>query len=78
MTTVALYGGLNPARIREPAVVGVPRVQITSLIVIGTPSNGAVNPRVATPVDFLRPRSCLVAKDHRERVELTVHRADVL
>src|SRR6478752_5414207 len=37
-TTVASYGGTQPSRIREPQVVGSPRVASTSLTAIGTPS----------------------------------------
>src|SRR4051812_1831153 len=39
-TTVASYGGIQPSRIREPQVVGRPRVASTSLTAIGTPSSG--------------------------------------
>src|SRR6188508_1717857 len=39
-TTVALYGGANPARIFEDAVVGTPRVHMLFLIAIGTPCSG--------------------------------------
>src|SRR4051812_5180504 len=34
--TVASYGGTHPWRIREPAVVGTPRVTMTSLRASGT------------------------------------------
>ena len=39
VTTVASYGGTQPSRIREPQVVGRPRVASTSLTAIGTPSS---------------------------------------
>src|SRR5262249_7090392 len=40
--TVASYGGTNRSRIFEDAVVRTPRVQMLSLIAIGTPASGAV------------------------------------
>src|SRR5829696_4862594 len=39
-TTVALYGGIKPARIFDDAVVGTPAVHMLSLIAIGTPCMG--------------------------------------
>src|SRR5579872_4754311 len=39
-TAVLVYGGLNPPRIREPAVVSMPSTQSTSLSAIGMPHNG--------------------------------------
>src|SRR5580765_401809 len=38
-TTVASYGGTQPSRIRDPQVVGSPRVASTSLTAMGTPSS---------------------------------------
>src|SRR6187402_1522916 len=39
-TTVASYGAMKRSRMREPAVVRVPRAQMLSLIATGTPANG--------------------------------------
>src|SRR5690242_14475258 len=39
-TIVASYGGRQPSRILEAAVVGTPFVAITSLTAIGTPASG--------------------------------------
>src|SRR3954469_2883574 len=39
-TIVALYGGSQPSRIFEAAVVGTPLVAITSLTATGTPASG--------------------------------------
>ncbi len=39
-TTVAVYGGCQPSRIRDEHVVGTPRVQRLSLSAIGTPASG--------------------------------------
>src|ERR671916_3238339 len=43
-TTVASYGGRNPSRIRDPAVVGASMVQSTSLSAIGIPVSGDLSP----------------------------------
>src|SRR3954466_12994328 len=43
-TTVASYGGTQPSRIRDPQVVGSPRVVSTSLTAIGTPSSAEAGP----------------------------------
>ena len=40
VTMVASYGGRQPSRIFEPAVVGTPRVAMTSLTATGTPASG--------------------------------------
>src|SRR6187455_1831889 len=39
-TTVAVYGGRQPSRMRDEHVVGTPRVQRLSLRTIGTPASG--------------------------------------
>src|SRR6185436_12412409 len=39
-TTVAVYGGRQPSRMRDEHVVGTPRVQRLSLSTIGTPASG--------------------------------------
>src|SRR5579862_5521413 len=39
-TTVASYGGSQPARIRDEHVVGTPRVHRLSLSATGTPASG--------------------------------------
>src|SRR5437764_11013790 len=39
-TIVASYGGTQPSRMREPAVVGTPLVTMTSLSASGTPASG--------------------------------------
>ena len=39
-TTVAVYGGRQPSRIRDEHVVGTPRVHRLSLSTIGTPASG--------------------------------------
>src|SRR3984957_6909226 len=39
-TAVPVYGGLNPRRIFEPAVVSIPSTQSTSLSAIGMPHSG--------------------------------------
>src|ERR1700754_3552887 len=41
-TIVASYGGCQPSRIFEPAVVGTPLVAITSFTATGTPASGPV------------------------------------
>ena len=46
-TTVALYGGTKPSRMRDEAVVAMPRVDRLSLRAIGTPCSG--------PSDAARP-----------------------
>src|SRR5919201_4713627 len=38
LTTVAVYGGRDPSRVREPAWLGTPSVQNRSLAAIGTPA----------------------------------------
>src|SRR5579884_4205904 len=43
-TTVAVYGGRYPSRIREPAWLGIPAVQNRSLTATGTPPSGASFP----------------------------------
>src|SRR4051812_31124384 len=43
--TVASYGGTNPASMRDDAVVWIPRVQMLSLIAIGTAASGASRQR---------------------------------
>src|SRR5437660_10433321 len=40
-TTVAVYGGRYPSRIREPAWLGTPSVQKRSFTARGTPPSGA-------------------------------------
>src|SRR6266571_7522385 len=45
--TLASYGGRKPSSILEPAVVGTPAVQITSLIAAGTPVSGVPSPRAS-------------------------------
>src|SRR6478672_297035 len=40
VTAVASYGGLQPSRIRDPQVVGSPRVHRMSLRATGTPASG--------------------------------------
>src|SRR5436190_8377957 len=47
-TTVALYGGTNPARIFDDAVVGTPAVHMLSLMAIGTPCSGPVDAPIAS------------------------------
>src|SRR2546425_1634563 len=45
-TTVASYGGIHPARMREAHVVGIPMVQRLSLTATGSPARGGrVSPR---------------------------------
>src|SRR5580693_8291317 len=39
-TTVASYGGRQPSKMRDPHVVGVPRVHRLSFSATGTPANG--------------------------------------
>src|SRR6185369_3978 len=39
-TTVALYGGRQPSRMRDEQVVGTPRVHMLSLRATGTPASG--------------------------------------
>ena len=40
LVTVDSYGGCQPARMREPQVVGMPTVVNTSLTATGTPASG--------------------------------------
>src|SRR5829696_6872389 len=40
LVTVASYGGIQPCRMREPQVVGMPAVVNTSLSARGTPASG--------------------------------------
>src|ERR1700716_472884 len=42
-TTVASYGGMNVSRMRDEAVVRMPRVQMLSLRATGTPASGALD-----------------------------------
>ncbi len=42
-TQVAVYTGVKPSRMREPAVVTRPRVESTSLIATGTPRSGGLS-----------------------------------
>ena len=37
---VASYGGIQPSRILDPAVVGTPSVTTTSFMASGTPASG--------------------------------------
>ena len=54
--TVASYGGRQPSRILEPAVVGMSAVVKTSLCASGTPASGpSVSPRRALRVDRRAP-----------------------
>src|SRR3954462_398950 len=47
-TIVASYGGRHPSRIRDPAVVGTPRVTMTSLQASGTPASGPLTSPAST------------------------------
>src|SRR5690606_40445620 len=56
-TTVAVYGGTNPSRILEPAVVGVPATQMLSLTATGRPARGESGETVAAAVLALSSRN---------------------
>src|SRR5271154_1115330 len=60
-TTVAVYGGSYPSRIREPDWLGTPSVQNRSLIANGMPLSGAggcsSGGEPATPAKQFRPSS---------------------
>src|SRR5579872_2514949 len=47
-TAVAVYGGHHPSRMRDPHVVGMPRVHRLSLRATGTPARGPGSPPRAT------------------------------
>src|SRR5262249_38054577 len=47
-TIVASYGGRQPSRIFDAAVVGTPLVAITSLTATGTPASGPVTSPLST------------------------------
>src|SRR4051794_25897794 len=47
-TTVAVYGGRQPSRMRDEHVVGMPRVHRLSLRAMGTPARGPGSSPAAT------------------------------
>ena len=56
-TTVAVYGGRQPSRIRDEHVVGTPRVQRLSFRTMGTPASGpGSSPRADRGVDRVGAR----------------------
>ena len=76
-TSVASYGGTQPSRMREPAVVGSPLVVAMSLTAIGTPSRSGTSPpaeRALVGGAGLRERA--VGVDVEERVNGAVDGPD--
>ena len=65
-TTVASYGAMNRSRMREPAVVRVPRAQMLSLIATGTPASGSLarcsSSRASTAAARSRARSAVTVR----------------
>ena len=71
MVTVASYGGCQPSRIFEPAVVGMSSVVKTSLSASGTPASGpSFSPGGAPGVDGAGLRQRALAVDVQEGVDL--------
>ena len=70
-TTVASYGGLQPSRILELHVVGMPVVQRLSFSATGTPASGPGSPPLATTRSTSSAAAQRrVGRDEVERVEL--------
>ena len=70
-TTVASYGGSQPARIFDEQVVGTPRVQSRSFNATGTPARGpGSSPAATMPVYFGCARAGLVLHDEVEGVDI--------
>ena len=78
-TAVPVYGGLNPRRIFEPAVVSMPSTQSTSLSAIGMPHSGdavsgcSSSIRAAASACVLRE----LARDREVRVQVLLGPIDV-
>ena len=73
-TAVPVYGGLNPRRICEPAVVSTPRTHSTSLTAIGMPVSGPAFPAL---IALSAARACSAASGSvRRRNALTSSSAD--
>ena len=77
-TTVASYGGTNVSRIRDDAVVRMPRVQMLSLSATGTPASGADGELAAATIDVGGARERALRADGVERVQRAVHRLDAI
>ena len=74
---VASYGGRQPSRIFEPAVVGSPSVTTTSFIASGTPASGPSSPPAARRSSTAaRRRERPVGVDVQEGVHRGVDRRD--
>src|SRR3954463_10712871 len=54
-TAVAVYGGLYPARMRDPAVLGTPSTQKRSFTARGTPPRGPVDAGAASATHRYAP-----------------------
>ena len=74
--TVASYGGVYPSRIREPAVVGTPRVQMLSLMAIGHAVQRAGGAGLA--IERTCPRQCAGLVHVQERVQRAVDITDAI
>ncbi len=78
-TTAASYGGIQPARIREPAVVGTPAVTRLSLSVIGTPASGpSGSPAARLRVELGGGGARARGVEGEERADLAVQAGDPL
>ena len=70
-TTVAVYGGRQPSRMRDEHVVGTPRVQRLSLRTIGTPASGPGSSPAATAASTASAAAARVVVEHEvARVQL--------
>ena len=66
-TTVASYGGRNPARTLEAQVVGVPRTQMLSLTSTGIPQRG-IPRHVGRSRPFLAVKLLEFRKSHEQNL----------
>ena len=78
-TAVPSYGGIQPSRMREPAVVGMPLVTITSLSAMGTPASGGSSlPAARSASTAAAVASASSRVDVEERVNGAVHSGDAV
>ena len=74
---VASYGGIQPSRIFEPAVVGRPLVTTTSFMASGTPASGpSRRPAARSRIDAASGRQGALGVDVQERLHHAVDRLD--
>ena len=77
VTIVASYGGIQFSRMRDPTVVGIPRVAAMSLTAIGTPARTCSSSPAARRWSTSRAADeGAVRVDVQERVDVAVHGGD--